>query len=681
MLKMLTGHSKAKTVGFIISMVAAVFCMALYMHGSTFLEGLEDKSLDLRFRLRGVKEPGNRVAIVEIDEGSIRDLGRWPWSRVREAELLDKLKEAGAKVVAFDIIFSEREDGLSAGQAMKLDEALGIKGQADPDSEALKKFVSGSVSGDYAFRDALARFGKSILPLVPKVPEGEIFSGTVKEAPAFLEKSAFVASRGDEGEFRYLTAEDLTPPFEELSTAASSSGHIYAFLDSDGVIRWEALACRYGDLYYPSLALDAAREYLNLPKEAMSLEIGEGVRLGDTFIPTDEYGRMLINYYGPGHTFDHYSFSAVLQGRTPTNAFKDKIVLVGATAMGIYDLRVTPFSGNMPGVEKHATVIENILTKDFLTRREESTRPLNLLVMLGLGIVLGLTITRFGPVQASVLSLCFLVSGWAACYIVMVRYGLWISMVYPTLTIVLIFFMVTTYRFLTEERKARSIKKIFASYVTPKMVDMLAKNPELAKLGGERKEITVMFSDVRGFTTFSESREPEEVVHRLNEYMGEMTSIIFEWDGTVDKFVGDEIMAFWGAPLPQEDQAERAVMCSVHMVRRLREMQAKWIAEGTAVLDMGIGLNTGDVVVGNMGAEGKKMDYTIIGDSVNLGARVETLTRNYDAHIIISEYTYAKLKGRMDAGLCTLDGVELTELDSVKVKGKERPVTIFRVDG
>jgi adenylate cyclase len=234
--------------------------------------------------------------------------------------------------------------------------------------------------------------------------------------------------------------------------------------------------------------------------------------------------------------------------------------------------------------------------------------------------------------------------------------------------------------FLAEERKARSIKRIFSSYVTPKVVEQLARNPEQARLGGERKEITVLFSDVRGFTTFSESRQPEEVVARLNEYMGEMTEIIFKWDGTVDKFVGDEIMAFWGAPLPQDDQAERAVLCSIEMVKRLRQLQEDWARKGEAVLDMGIGINTGEMVVGNMGAEGRKMDYTVIGDSVNLGARVEALTRNYDAHVIVTEYTYKKITGRLRPGYQPVSKSVFRELDSVRVKGKEHPVTIFKVE-
>jgi adenylate cyclase len=229
----------------------------------------------------------------------------------------------------------------------------------------------------------------------------------------------------------------------------------------------------------------------------------------------------------------------------------------------------------------------------------------------------------------------------------------------------------TAYRFFTEERRARDIRKMFSSYVSKRIVDELIRDPSKMRLGGTRKQMTVLFSDIRGFTTFSEKYQPEEVVSQLNEYLGAMTDIVFEHDGTLDKFVGDAVMAFWGAPLDQPDHAQRAVRCGLDMIRKLRELQQKWAAEGKHVIDIGVGINSGEMVVGNMGAEGKKMDFTVIGDNVNLAARVEGLTRKYDSHIIITEYTYAKVK----------DSVEAKELEAVTVKGKERPVVMYNVVG
>ncbi|MCG2721583.1 MAG: adenylate/guanylate cyclase domain-containing protein, partial [Thermodesulfovibrionales bacterium] len=228
-----------------------------------------------------------------------------------------------------------------------------------------------------------------------------------------------------------------------------------------------------------------------------------------------------------------------------------------------------------------------------------------------------------------------------------------------------------------EERKAGEIRRMFSSYVSPKIVEQIINNPEKAKLGGERKTVTVLFSDIIGFTTLSEQTSPEQVIELLNEYFEEMASIIFRWDGTLDKFVGDEIMAFWGAPVDQENHAERAFRCALHMVASLEKLHGKWTREGKPVLDCGIGINTGEVVIGNIGAPGKKMDYTIIGDHVNLGARVEKLTRSYNAKIIITEYTLQHIQPLIEKKL--FGHIELNELDRVRVKGKEQEVRIFEL--
>ena len=235
---------------------------------------------------------------------------------------------------------------------------------------------------------------------------------------------------------------------------------------------------------------------------------------------------------------------------------------------------------------------------------------------------------------------------------------------------------VISYRYLSEERRAREIRSIFSSYVTERVVNELINHPELTRLGGERRELTVLFADIRNFTVFSELHPPEEVVAILNEFLGAMTEVIFRWEGTLDKFVGDEIVAFWGAPIIQEDHAESAVRCALNMIKRLGELQESWKARGMKPLDIGIGLNTGEVIVGNIGAEGKKMDYTVIGDAVNLGARTEALTRRYNTHILITEFTYEKIRDHVHSnriGHCFVQGLEV-----VRVKGKERPVKLFK---
>ncbi|HXC62545.1 MAG TPA: adenylate/guanylate cyclase domain-containing protein, partial [Nitrospiria bacterium] len=319
------------------------------------------------------------------------------------------------------------------------------------------------------------------------------------------------------------------------------------------------------------------------------------------------------------------------------------------------------------------------------------------------GVSLMLILPRVSALRGVAVAVAMLIG-----YMLLVQYlfemkGLWITLLYPAATIAFSYTSLTVLRFMTEERQAQEVRRMFSSYVTPKMVAELVKDPDKAKLGGERKELTVLFSDVRGFTTFSENHQPEEVVAILNEYMNAMTEVIFHWDGTLDKFVGDAIMVFWGAPLDQPNHAELAIRCALHMQKRLGELQEKWRADGKETLDAGIGMNSGEMVVGNMGAEGKKMDYTVIGDNVNLAARVESLTRQYNARILITESTYHGAKDLIEVREIFANekrsratGIKHKErrrkrmkighalfkdLDAVKVKGKVKPVRIFEVVG
>jgi len=298
-------------------------------------------------------------------------------------------------------------------------------------------------------------------------------------------------------------------------------------------------------------------------------------------------------------------------------------------------------------------------------------------VLIISGLLLSFAVGRFKAsvsfMLTAIITLLIIVLG----YYLFAWKGIWINVAYPVITVLLIFAYGIVYSHAVEERYAKRIRAMFSSYVTERVVNELIKNPGMAKLGGERKELTILFSDVRGFTSFSETHPPEEVVPILNEYLGAMTDIIFKWEGTLDKFMGDAILAFWGAPMKQEDHAERAIKCSLEMLKKLRELQEKWQAEGKPVLDVGTGINTGEVLVGNIGAEGRKMDYTVIGDHVHLASRIEALTRKYNVHILITEFTMNKIREAIDAG--RIWRMEATGLEKVIVKGKEKAVGIFEV--
>ena len=620
--------------GITIALIVAVVLSLLHFVNAPFLEILEQKTLDLRFTMRGKIKPGPETVIAAIDEKSINKLGRFPWPRSVWGRVVDRFTEEGAKVVVFDVFFTEPEN----------------------------------VESDDLLQQAIRRNGRVILPAVFDFSEaGYKESGFTDKKVDFMTPSAFAVLRHADEAYAPLKARMVLPTLYRFSSVANAMGQINMISDSDGTLRWEMLAIEYQGDYYPPIGLQAARLYRDLKPENMALDFRGSVTLGDTVIPTDEFGRMLINYRGPDKTFPMYSISDILDRTTPPGTFKDKIILIGPTALGIYDLRVTPFSTNMAGIEKHASVVDNILHRDFIYRTDTNVY----LLIFFFAILLGVTIPRLGAKAGAAFFLVLFLGYLAFAYYLFASKGIWFNMVLPASALFFGYTSQTAYRFFTEERRARDIRKMFSSYVSKRIVDELIRDPSKAKLGGDRKEITVLFSDIRGFTAFSENHQPEEVVSLLNEYLGAMTEIVFAHEGTLDKFVGDAIMALWGAPVGQQDHAERAVRCALAMIKKLEELQKKWASEGRYVIDIGIGINTGDMVVGNMGAEGKKMDYTVIGDNVNLGARLEGLTRQYNNHIIISEYTYGKVK----------DWVDARSLGSVTVKGKQRPVEIYDVVG
>jgi adenylate cyclase len=618
-------------IGVTITLIFSFFAVVKLLP----LERLELLLYDFRYHLRGSLKPPPEILIVAIDDQSLAALGRWPWDRKTVASIIETLSSLGAKVIFLDVILSEPSPG------------------------------------DDKLAAAIGHAGNVVLPIVFD------FSGERKSVkdPAFSD-NAFPMVRGTDNFklFPPLQAKSALLPLKDLSAKAASLGHINMVPDRDGVLRWEVLAVEQDGELFPSVDLQVARMAEGLPIEAMTLKATEGVQLGERFIPTDPWQRALIHYYGPAGTFPAVSAIDLLRGKINASTVKDRIVLFGATAVGIYDLRVTPVSPAMAGVEKHASVISSFLEGRLVQR---TGTLITILIILLSGLTFSILIGKVRAIAGAVVTVGYLGVLFLLAYHAFTAEGLWLDLSYCANNVLAIYLAVSVYRYATEERYAKKIRAMFSSYVTEKIVAELIKNPNLAKLGGERRELTVLFSDVRGFTVYSEQHAPEEVVTILNEYLGEMTKCIFRWDGTLNKFVGDMIVAFWGAPLPQENHAELAVRCALDMRRRLKDLHEKWIAEGREPLDCGIGINSGEAVVGNIGAEGKKMEYTVIGDNVNLGARVEALTRKYETSIIITEYTLAYLKSVLASQ--SLGHVIINGLDRVAVKGKKQPVAIYEV--
>jgi len=630
-----------KPTVFIPLLVTLVFAALTVKNPPVVDEYIETLLLDYRFKIRNLISPPpvpKDILIVTIDEKSLSTYGRWPWSRRLQADLIGKVFEGDPKAVAVDIFYAE----------------------------------PGPPEADKVLAEEIKRHkDRLVIALGFEVEQGRGFDGDIGDV---LYKQAIMRIEN----LRYLRSVEaykvLLPP--EPLAAYATFGHVYSLPDRDGKLRWENLYIKYDGEYFPSLALQAARIAMGIPRGDVSIIGGAGVELGSLFIPTDEFGRLHINYLGREGTIAHISAADVLSGRVHSGFFADKIVFIGTSAMATYDQKNTPFSANMPGVEKNATVTANILTRSFI---EKTPVYIDLLVVLLAGVL----VLFIGRKRRAL----YLVAGYTVLASVVVItnqvlftwYDTRLNLIYPLLTVVSGGGFVISYGYFVEEKRAREIRRMFSSYVTEKVVNELIKNPDMARLGGERKEITVLFSDIMDFTKFSEAHAPEEVVAMLNEYLGAMTEVIFKWEGTLDKFVGDEIVAFWGAPMEQEDHAGLAVRCALDMVKRLEELQRKWRSEGKPVLDAGIGINTGEVVVGNIGAEGKKMDYTVIGDHVNVGARIESLTRKYKTHILITEFTLNRIGNLLTTDSLYRTHTSIKGLESVVVKGKERPVEIYEV--
>jgi adenylate cyclase len=622
--------------------VFGVLCTALFLGllvwSPRFVdERIESLFLDLRFQLRNLLAPPpipRDIVIVEVDERSLEIYGRWPWSRVRQAWLIDRIMLAEPKVLAVDIFYPERE---------------------------------GTLADSTFVRTLRKHEGRIVLAAGFDTVQG------IREPPDYLFDNAVMNVQDASLMRQMATVTKLKLSIDPISSQAAL-GHVFSPADLDGKLRWEYLTVKYEEDLYPSLALITAAMAQDRSIEDIVVFGGRGARLGDTYMETDRAGRMRIDFLGPERTIPYLSAADVLGGTLDPVLMKDKIVLLGTSAISTFDFVVTPFSARMPGVEKNATVIENIIHRRFL--RSVPLSVVAFLVVasgLFLAFLLPQVRAQWGLLTSGVILLLY----YALNQYLFTWQGYYANFIYPFGNMLVIGVFAAGYKYLTEERKAKELRKMFSHYVSPKIVEQLIANPDMAKLGGYRKEITVLFSDVRGFTTFSEKRKPEEVVEHLNEYLHEMTNIIFKWEGTLDKFVGDEIMAFWGAPLDQPNHAELALKCALNMSDRLEELQAKWRAEGKEPLDNGIGLNTGDVLVGNIGSADKKMDYTIIGDHVNLGARVETLTRKYDARVLFTEFTYEKIRHLVEEG--KLYRVDMKQMDTVKVKGKDIPVRIYAI--
>ena len=646
-----------------------------------FLADIELRTLDVRFQLRGPRPPGGDVVIVAIDQKSQDVLGRWPFPRSYFAEAVNVLREAHARVIAFDINFPQPDENSALQvlrQVRKQYEATGRGATPSRHFEASLRKFEAEADNDKKFAEALSRFENVILGyfFLPKKEVRAQNQALVSEFVNYLSFQAYpqVVNPQYATKFEGPEYAGLSPNLPSFAEFAKNFGYFNVVPDPDGVVRREPVMVEFQGSFYPSLDIASALAFTNRPLEEVSVFFNpnglERVDLGPLTIPTDPQGFVQIDFRGPAGTFPTYSLADVVQRKLPPGAFRDRLVLIGPTATGIPDMVVTPFqTEGFPGVEVHANFLDNLLDGHFIRRGlRENLIDIGFILLFSLGA--GLLLSVVPSVRATATLVVFLGFFLWLAYHLFATQRIWIAAFLPTATLTLNYAGIISYRFFFEERERKKVRSAFQQYVSPGVINQLLQRPELLRLGGEEKELTAMFCDIRGFTTISEGLSPAALVDLLNEYLSEMTEVIFHEWGTLDKYIGDAIMAFWGAPFPQPEHAERACLAGLEMLQALSKLQSRWEALGRPRLNVGIGINTGPMLVGNMGSS-RRFNFTIMGDNVNLASRLEQLNKTFGTRLIVSETTYQAVQQKMVA----------RELDLIRVKGKTKPVKIYELLG
>jgi adenylate cyclase len=633
---------------------SAVFALILIVYLGGLFFGLEKKTQDFRFRLFAQGDTADPdIVIITIDEESLRfyreDLGTWPWPREVFGALIDYLADGGAAAIVFDMVFAE------------------------PDLE--------DRDSDSSLTDAAKRAGVVTLSAVfrpsPDLTGSDDYETLVQ---ALYLKEHFSANVKNESDIHFFDYSSVTLPYLRLLSNVSLIGSINFVADPDGPSRSIYPVVVHRGNYYPSLPLAAAltASRMDISGATGTIDTDRILRMGAFEIPLTKDGRMPINWHGPYGTYRYYRIGDIIESMralrngesppVPPGTFSGKIVLVGATAISLFDLRATPFSPVYPGVELNATAIDNIINRDHL---RHAGGLVTLLFCFAFSVCFSPLSVRFEKPLFGILFFLFLLCVFSVLSAFLFVYKrIMIEYLAPIATLSLSFVSAVVFNYITEGRAKRKFRAAFAKYLSPDIVDEISKNLDDLKVDvGERKEVTILFSDIRGFTTMSEKLPPEEVVRLLNRYLDAMVKVIFNNGGTLDKYVGDAIMAFFGAPKEDPHHALTACRAALSMQDELARLNEELEKEGGPALSIGMGINTGEVVVGNIGSE-RRMDYTVIGDHVNLASRLEGLNKEFGTGIIISEFT------RKKAG-----GIRTKSLGMVAIRGKEKKVRIFELIG
>ena len=647
---------------------------------------------DFKFKARGPQQPKNKVVIVDIDSESIETFGRWPWHRDYLAYLIERTFQSGAKVVGLDIVFSEHDqrvpDGLMQLLAQKNLIKQALQFETDPVlRNVIERYQERLVLGwtsDSTCQPSYHHFEEC------PVTHPDFIQTHPQEMQKFSYSYVQLPTQFNAQKSPLVSLVTFIPNIPSFNQAAKHAGSFNAFPDPDGYIRRTPLVLMADGNPYPTLALEMARVGLNEDLEIKINKEGKVEKIGffnsKKEIAVSPLGSMEINFRGPSYSFPYVSALEVMSDSNKLHhgfdrslasdrfeLFKDAYVLIGLSAVGVYDMRAFPFDSNTPGVEGHATILDNILAGDYLQGSTQSDSSLWIFLLMIFGALLfAYAAEKLESIPGLLL---FLGTMGGISYVDLeilfeANHNLTTSFLF--LEVFTIFTLTIVMKYVLEEKNKKFIKDAFSKYVAPAVVDSIVKDPDSLSLGGEKKEITILFSDIRGFTTLSEKMDPKLLSKFLNTYLGEMTDIIFNTKGTLDKYIGDAVMAFWGAPVHYVEHGKNACEAAIQMQQALDREKEKFRSEFGIDVEVGIGVHSGTVSVGNMGSE-TNFNYTVLGDDVNLASRIEGLTKYYRSKILTTRQTLNLIEKSNQAL------PPHRTLDFVKVKGKKQAVEIIQI--
>jgi len=668
-------NRRAINAPMIAAALTTVMCLSIIAgHGRTWtvpgLDRLERTSIDARFRVRGPRPPvDDRIVIVGIDDETRQRHPDLTQVRRNWADLIDKLARYRPQLIALDLFFSSKEEILEPALAEEIRATYATLGDASelaPAKRVLGKLID-ELRGDEVLAASIRDAGNVYLGCVFVLAEaGETVPAEAKEVPGTaLARFGDSVAAGDGNQPNVAELAIATRP--EIGAGARGAGTVNILVDDDGETRAAPLVIQHGGRHY--LPLGAAIAMAALGRNDASYVGGEDhATIAGRRVPLGPGATALLDFLGPGRTFRHVSAADVVDGTAPPDALAGKLVIVGYT-YGAFDKIATPFDQLSDGVELHATLAHNLLHGELLA---PGGRGMTLAVIAMIGAiftVLQLRRLRRRPWVPALAAIAVVIAWVIVAYWAMAAQRVMVEMIAPLTSAAVIAIAAGVTSLATEGREKARLRTAFSQYVSSTLVERILASPEMAHLGGERRTLTVLFTDIRGFSGLAETLEPEKLAGFLNEYLTPMTEIVLASDGTLDKYIGDAVMAIWGAPLDVPDHADRACASALAMLARLSALNARWRAAGLPEIAIGVGLNTGTMAVGNMGSEAR-FDYTVLGDAVNLAARLEGLTKEYGVDALAGEGTARAAGGHV-----------FRELDWVRVKGREGTAAVFELVG